>query len=477
MKKELEDYYNTIYPFHMPGHKLGRINVLKDSNIMRVDTTEVEGTDNLYCAEGIISAAHKRAAKLYNSEQSYFLINGSTGGILAAISAVCRKGDTLLMARNCHKSVFNGVMLNELKPIYLYPDYIEECSLLGGINPEQVRSQLESNQGISAVFITSPTYEGFVSDIEEIAAICHEKGKILIVDEAHGAHFGLSEYFPKSSIEMGADIVIQSMHKTLPVFTQTGIIHINGKLVDRDRVRQFLEIYQSSSPSYIFMTALDECIKLIEEKGVQLFESLERKLTDFREKVNLMSNIGIIGREIMGKYSIYDVDLSKLLFIGKISTIKGKKAEQILRNTFMLQMEMSMDKAFLGITTIADQEEGFLRLSNAIKELDDVLWDEISEDDLQVNKKNKEESRLFDIIKEKASILPADVINRKSECIELIKAEGRIAATNISVYPPGIPVVVMGEILSECLISYINKAIQKGFFVNGIEEGRIKVVK
>ncbi len=477
MKRELEEYSKKIYPFHMPGHKLGRINVLLDTNLMKIDTTEIEGTDNLYYPEGIIVEAHKRVSKIYNSERSYFLVNGSTGGILAAISAVCSRGDKLLMARNCHKSVFNGVMLNGIEPVYLYPDYIEKYSLLGGINPEQVRIQLENNPDVSAVFITSPTYEGFVSDIGSIASICHEKGKILIVDEAHGAHFGMYDYFPKSSIELGADIVIHSMHKTLPVFTQTGIIHINGKLVDRDRIRQYLEIYQSSSPSYVFMTAMDECIKMLAEKGKELFEDLEKNLRILREITNIKSNIGVIGREIVGRYSIYDIDLSKLIFVGKKTSINGKKAENILRKKFMLQMEMPMNKAFLGITTIADQEEGFLRLINALEELDGALWKNICEEALPLNKITQQEKELFDIIKNKISILPEEARNKKWESISLEDAKGRIAAANISVYPPGIPLLVMGEVFSESLINYIKKAIDNGFFVNGIEEGNIKVVK
>lgn len=222
---KLANYGNSgIYPFHMPGHKRQKT---VDFNPYKIDITEIEGFDNLHHAEGVLLEAQKKAEKLYGSEESHFLINGSTAGILSAVSACAKK--TVLIARNCHKAVYHAALIRNLDVYYVYPEIQEEFMLNGGINPADVERSLEEHPEIEAVVITSPTYDGIVSDVKRIAEIAHAYGKPLIVDEAHGAHFGFSKYFPENSVHLGADIVIHSLHKTLPSYTQTALIHINGK--------------------------------------------------------------------------------------------------------------------------------------------------------------------------------------------------------------------------------------------------------
>ena len=203
---------SDMYPFHMPGHKR-RLDC--DINPYTYDITEIDGFDNLHAAEGIIKEAEERAAALWGAKSSFFLVNGSTCGILAALSAALPKKGHLLMARNSHKAAYHAAYLRELQVTYLYPVFTE-FGIQGGILPEQVEAALEADESIEAVFLTSPTYDGIVSDIEKIAEIAHQHGIPLIVDEAHGAHLGFHPYFPKSAITLGADVVIQSLHKTLP---------------------------------------------------------------------------------------------------------------------------------------------------------------------------------------------------------------------------------------------------------------------
>jgi len=257
----LEDLYSKlmaygnsdVYPFHMPGHKRNK----KFDEFYKMDITEIEGFDNLHHPESIILEAEQRAAHLFGAEETFFLVNGSTSGILAAISSISKEGSTVLVARNSHKSVYHGIYLNNLKVTYLIPDVIEEFDINGGIDPEEVRICMEHNKEIAGVIITSPTYDGVVSDIRKIADIVHEYGIPLIVDEAHGAHFPLWDEAPESAISCGADMVIHSLHKTLPSLTQTALLHVNGNIVDRDKIRRFLGIYQSSSPSYVLMASID----------------------------------------------------------------------------------------------------------------------------------------------------------------------------------------------------------------------------
>ena len=217
---ELEQ--SDIYPFHMPGHKRA---FLPFANPYAIDITEIEGFDNLHHATGILQEAQQKAADLYGAKKTYYLVNGSTCGLLAAISAAVPRGGKILVARNCHKAVYHAMYLRQLVPVYLYPEDTA-YGIQGQVTPQMVRKQLEQTPDIRAVVITSPTYDGVVSDVQNIADIVHAYGIPLIVDEAHGAHFGFSPEFPENATRLGADAVIMSVHKTLPAFTQTALLHL-----------------------------------------------------------------------------------------------------------------------------------------------------------------------------------------------------------------------------------------------------------
>ena len=225
---------SDVYPFHMPGHKRQvKMGITSAPNPFSVDITEIDGFDNLHHAEDILKESMNSAAAVYGADRSWYLVNGSTCGILAAIAAAVKPGEKILMARNSHKSAYHAVILNQLEPVYLYPEEVPEFQIPGGIEPEQVERALLEHPEIRAVFVTSPTYEGIVSDIQGIAATAHRHGAALIVDEAHGAHlpFGDGSYFPDGALQEGADLVIQSLHKTLPSLTQTAILHLKSQIL------------------------------------------------------------------------------------------------------------------------------------------------------------------------------------------------------------------------------------------------------
>ena len=288
------------YPFHMPGHKRNTklMKELMDRDQLflpyEIDITEIDGFDNLHHAEGILREAQKRAAALYGAGQSFYLINGSTCGLLASIFACTDQHGKILMARNCHKAVYHAVELRELQTIYLYPQKYQvkdpqekniwtgKSEINGVISPKDVENALRGNKDIQAVVITSPTYDGIVSDVEAIAQIVHKHEKILIVDEAHGAHFGFHPYFPENSLKKGADLVIHSLHKTLPSMTQTALLHVNKEAEKlTEQVKKYLDIFETSSPSYVFMAGMDQCVQLIKKRGDELFEAYAQKLKDF----------------------------------------------------------------------------------------------------------------------------------------------------------------------------------------------------
>ena len=295
LDQKLEKYATgEIYPFHMPGHKRAG---LFFPNPYQIDITEIDGFDNLHHPEGILKDGMAHAAKVFGAKQTFYLVNGSTCGLLAAVSAAVPKRGRLLMARNCHKAVYHAAYLRELSVDYLYPQ-ITEAGIQGAIRPDEVRLALAGEKKYDAVVITSPTYDGVVSDIEAIARIVHEHGIPLIVDEAHGAHFGFSEAFPVSAKALGADVVIQSIHKTLPAFTQTALLHLQSDRVSEAEMRKFLGIYETSSPSYIFMAGIEKCVRMLENReileNINFFFYGDDRLKEMRPKIQALPDCNVV---------------------------------------------------------------------------------------------------------------------------------------------------------------------------------------
>ena len=288
---KLEEYSKAGYvPMHMPGGK--RNTEYASTSVL--DITEIDGFDNMHNAEGIIKNASCRAAKLYGADKTLMLVNGSTAGILSAICGATKRKGKIIVARNCHVSVYNALIMAQLEPVYVIPEVDNDTGIYSGVSLEQIRKCFENNRDAQAVIITSPTYEGVVSEVREIASYLHEKGIPLIVDEAHGAHFKFSEEFPESAVKAGADIVINSIHKTLPALTQTALLHISGNYVDYDKVERFWNIYQTTSPSYILMASIDRCMRIIEEQGNYIFKDYISKLKNLRENIAKLNNIRLI---------------------------------------------------------------------------------------------------------------------------------------------------------------------------------------
>lgn len=439
---------------HMPGHKR-RMGFLSDP--YEIDLTEIEGSDNLHHAEGILLEAQKRAAVLYHSEETHYLINGSTAGILAAISGSTTFSGTLLMARNCHKSVYHAALLRGLRTAYLYPQSTGDLGINGAIRPKDVENALRSDKEIQAVVITSPTYDGIVSDVEAIAGIVHEYGKSLIVDEAHGAHFPFSEEFPKDSVRCGADVVIHSLHKTLPALTQTALIHLNGPRIDRDRIRRYLSIYQTSSPSYVLMASIDECIGWVAGHP-EAFRDFLGELQSVRAGLREMKHLKLL--EVPG------MDPSKILISVQRTGIHGRELAGILRESYGIEVEMACGTYVCAIAAAADTRESLARFQKALLAVDETLTEQKSRDTFT-----------DEVIRAKTActLLQAEEAGRKR--IRLTEAQGRISGDFITLYPPGIPIAAPGEVLTEAVIQKILWYLEHDLEVDGVHKGRITVVK
>ena len=359
---------SDYYGFHMPGHK--RNAALTGTDLpYGIDITEIDGFDDLHHARGILKAAQERAARLYGAEETCYLVNGSTVGILSAILGCTDRGDKILVARNCHKSVYHAVFMKELRAEYIYPQYLEEEELNGEICVGDVRRILRENaktdeekEHIRAVVIVSPTYDGVVSDVRAIADAAHEYGIPLIVDEAHGAHFGFDSYFPQNANACGADVVIHSLHKTLPSLTQTALLHMNGDLAERGEIRRYLHMLQSSSPSYVLMAGMDECMRLLETRKQELFGIYVKNLEQTREQLKQLN--------VLQLTETSHFDKSKLVISTKNTDKSGKWLYRELLERYHLQMEMAAGNYIIAMTSLADTQEGFARLVAALREID-----------------------------------------------------------------------------------------------------------
>lgn len=454
------------YPMHMPGHKRNTT-LCNFVNPYAIDITEIDGFDNLHQATEILANGMKRCENLYGSEHSHYLVGGSSCGILTGIAACTKKGDKVLVARNSHKSVYHALYLNELEPVYIYPEIIAEFHINGSVSPIVIEENLRLNRDIKLVIITSPTYEGVVSDVKSIADIAHRYGVPLLVDEAHGAHLGFHDYFPKSSVTLGADIVIHSIHKTLPSFTQSALIHINSKLVDYHEIKRYLSVYQSTSPSYILMAGIDQCIHLLEERKGDLFQTFAEHLMEFYDNAGGYKNLSVLNRQAVRAGGGFDFDPSKLVVSGKRSNILGKELYDCLLNRYKIQMEMVSMKYVLGMTSIADTKEGFVRITKALEEIDQEIIENI--DSIKFGYINPIKAEVF---------MPCHkAYGYETETIPLALSGNRITWEYLYLYPPGIPLLVPGERIQTKLLEQILEYKQTGLSLQGLEDCKNELIK
>ncbi len=480
---KLKNYSDSdYYAFHMPGHKRN-LDLMDGTSPYRIDITEIDGFDDLHHAEGILKEAQERAARVYHADETHFLVNGSTVGILSAILGTTEKGDSILVARNCHKSVYHAIYLNELDPVYLYPKFDTELGLSIEIDVEDVRIALEEHPEIRAVMIVSPTYDGVVSDIEKIAEIVHEAGCPLIVDEAHGAHFGFDPYFPESANVHGADLVINSLHKTLPALTQTALLHVNGGRVNRRKVKRYLDMLQTSSPSYILMASIDACIHLLEQTQMRthnIFKEYASHIDTLRKELKALKHLKIIETENTERY-----DRSKFVISVKHAPMSSHELYETLLQKYHLQMEMLAGTYVLAMTTVGDTQEGLDRLKDALLEIDAELDTEFAmktdDTDLPLSGKQPSLEKVWTI---------AEVVNRRDEAqsrqedpqeilhfghpgkVEKRSFEESIGCISLEyayLYPPGSPLIVPGERITQEAVEILHWYQEHDFSIEGLQ--------
>ena len=484
---------SDMYPFHMPGHKRRTgpeesfMNSCTDSftNPFAVDITEIEGFDNLHHPEGILKDSMKWAADVYGADQTYYLINGSTGGILAAVCGSVPRGGRILVSRNCHKSVYHGICLNQLKTSYVYPQEIEGLGIQGGITAEDVDRMLNRYMDTQAVLIVCPTYDGIVSDIEAIARIVHRAGLPLIVDEAHGAHFRYDAMFPVSALDLGADVVIQSVHKTLPSLTQTALLHIKcnrpdgGCYADRERIDRYIHMVQSSSPSYVLMASIENSIYQMEQTDTAPYG---KQLHRLRRRLGQMRHLRLADTGLIGQAGIRDLDISKIVVstrgtclypaVDGLTGFTGAQLDDILRREYHLEMEMCGADYVTAITTVMDSGEGLERLGDALTRIDTQLTDAGYKPDGRRGDQKSVYSMRCD-----TAMSMGEAMEEKMASVGLEDSAGCISGEFVYIYPPGIPIVAPGEWISRPILEVILEYRDKGLPVQGPADQSLRTIR
>lgn len=468
--------------FCMPGHKGGRgfynnpIGKEFIENFLKFDVTEVDGMDNLHKAEGIIKEGSRLLSRFYESKKSYFLVNGSTSGNLAMIFSSFNEGDKIIVERNCHRSIFNAIIMRKLRPVYVKNIINERLNAPICIDLEHFSQVLENNKDAKGIIVTYPNYYGICSNLDFIIRQCKKYEMKVLVDSAHGAHFGINNKLPKSAVKMGADMIVTSTHKTLSSLTQTAYLHINDGQ-DTDKVDFYVSAFLSTSPSYLFLCSMDYARFYLESYGEYQYEKLLNLSNYYRDKINRIEGIHIVGRDDIVDLNeqikkaksitnisfndVWDLDATRYT----INLDKGYSGHLLLNylKQFGIQAEMSDTSNVVLIFSPFNEEKEFEKLYNILKNCD-------------LNELKQKSVSLVNYNIPKIKIMPYEIMHKEKEYVSLNNCIGRIAGENIVPYPPGVPILVAGELIDKDVLETIKHYINIGIDVLGIKEDKLKVV-
>ena len=454
--------------FCMPGHKGGRGFLTTDEgrkfldNIVRFDITEVEGVDNLHAPCGIIKESQELLSKYYKSKKSYYLVNGSTSGNLIMMFSSFNEGDKVIIERNCHNSIYNGIALRKLNPVYIKNriDNFYDAPL--SIDMEHFFKIINENSDAKGIIINYPNYYGFCSNLPVIIREAKKRGMKVLVDSAHGAHFVASSFLPESSVELGADMTVMSAHKTLSSFNQSAYLHL-GNDADIERTDRYADAFLSTSPSYMLLCSMEYARFLLEERGEENYRNLIEMLNYYREKINELGFVHAAGREAV-KDDIYDIDLTRYVLHVK-GTNGFKMMDYLERNG--IDGEMTDGQNVVLIFSPFNTEDELEKLYIVLKNFRKELWLEKDEKKIDIVKTEIPEQKMKCY----------EAYDAEKESIDFKDSEGRICGEKIIPYPPGVPLVNTGEVIKRDVIDAIKYYREKGAKLIGINDSIIKVCK
>ena len=469
---KLKNYGTSdVAPFDVPGHKLGRIkNDLLDfigPNTFRLDANAPIGLDTLSKPQGVLREAEKLMATAFNADKSFFLTGGTTTGILAMIMATCRANDKIILPRNVHKSVINALILSGAVPVFVKPDIDIELGIANGVFCETYEDAILNHPDAKALFIINPTYFGITSDIEAITKIAHDNDMLVLVDEAHGAQFYFSDRLPMTAMDAGADISATSIHKTGGSFTQSSVLLTKGKRIDHLRLRSTLNMLQSTSPSSLLMASLDVARKTMYFEGKRRIDKLLNMAEKARMALKSIPGLKIVDQEYAANREGFSFDETKLVIKVSDLGLSGFEVIQKMRKRYQIQLELAETSIVLAVLSIGTTKDDLDRLVDAFKDLSKMYY--------KVRKRLPKIKFVYQF--PEAYARPRDAYHAPKLNVTLEEAYDKIAAESIMIYPPGIPFVIPGEIISQQVIDDIKYYLKKGSVIHSeLDNGYIKII-
>lgn len=444
VKKYVDD---KVVQFHVPGHKQGKglqeFREYVGERVLQMDANGMEDLDYANNPTGVIYESEQLMANAYGAQNAYFLVNGTTSGVQAMIMSACEPGDKIIIPRNAHKSTIGGIILSGAMPVYIQPEINERLGIAMGITETSLKKAVKEHPHAKAVFVINPTYYGAVSDLKSIVRIAHRHEMAVLVDEAHGAHMSFHDDFPLTAMEVGADMSSASIHKTAGSLTQSAVLLLRGNMIAPERVKQVLNLTYTTSSSYILMCSLDVARKQLATCGSEMLEETLALARWARDEINNIEGLYAFGKELVGTPGCTDFDETKLSINVRGIGLSGYQMETRLRKEYNIQVELSDIYNILAIVSIGDRKEDLQALINALKDIASKTGVVDFERCVSIPQNPK------------MIVSPRDAFYSTKKVVLLEESAGEIAGEMVMAYPPGIPVVCLGERITKDIIDYI----------------------
>ncbi|MCP6684107.1 aminotransferase class I/II-fold pyridoxal phosphate-dependent enzyme [Bacillus nakamurai] len=459
--------------FHIPGHKKGagmdpEFRQFIGENALSIDLINIEPLDDLHAPKGMIKEAQELAAEAFGADHTFFSVQGTSGAIMTMVMAVCGPGDKIIIPRNVHKSIMTAIVFSGAVPIFIHPEIDDELGISHGITLESAERALTEHPDAKGLLVINPTYFGVAADLSSIVKLAHSYSVPVLVDEAHGVHIHFHDQLPLSAMQAGADMAATSVHKLGGSLTQSSILNVREGLVSKDRVQSILSMLTTTSTSYLLLASLDVARKRLATEGRQLLEDTIILANQTRERLNQIEGIRCVGSEITGSKAAFSYDPTKLIISVKNLGLTGHDVEKWLRESYNIEVELSDLYNILCIFTPGDRADDADRLVNALAEISKRA------------SANEFAHKQTEVLLPEIPLLamtPRDAFYANTEIVPLKESAGRIIAEFVMVYPPGIPIFIPGEIITEENISYIFKNLDAGLPVQGPEDATLEMIR
>ncbi|KHF40837.1 aminotransferase class I/II-fold pyridoxal phosphate-dependent enzyme [Halalkalibacter okhensis] len=459
--------------FHIPGHKQGKgmdpeFRQFIGENALSIDLINIEPLDDLHHPHGIIKEAQELAAEAFGADHTFFSVQGTSGAIMTMIMSVCGPGDKIIVPRNVHKSIMSAIIFSGATPIFIHPEIDPLLGISHGITTDSVEKALDSHPDAKGLLVINPTYFGIAGNLKKIVEIAHSYDVPVLVDEAHGVHIHFHNKLPMSAMQAGADMAATSVHKLGGSMTQSSILNVKEGLVSPNRVQSIISMLTTTSTSYLLLASLDVARKQLATKGEQLISEVITLAETARSRINNIDGLACVGDEILGTKATFDIDPTKLLISVRDLGISGHEVEMWLRDHHSIEVEMSDLYNILCIVTLGDTQEKMNILIDALSQLASTKT---------INTQSNQTSSVYVPNIPTLALSPRDAFYAETEVVPFHESSGRIIAEFIMVYPPGIPILIPGEIVTEENLSYIEENLKNGLPVQGPEDGTFQTLR